>query len=212
MQRIAVIVALLLVAYVVWLYGWRRPTGGLPASPVVVSDEPVQEALDKPITMHVERGKKKFVLELTHRFEISGRVLSAEHYNVTWTNDFFDVDLGLVWGPRIEDLLERFHFHQDGRWLFWRSSEPVSDEDRAYVNAHSGNEHLIPKEGSRRVDHAIRWVEKGDTVRISGHLVVIRNSAWQELARSSTSRDDTGGGACEIVYVEEIQIGKTVYR
>jgi hypothetical protein len=46
-------------------------------------------------------------------------------------------------------------------------------------------------------------------VRIEGWLVTIESSARELLARSSTRRDDTGNGACEIVWVESLEVAET---
>lgn len=212
MDRIAWIVVALLLGWTAWHWGVQRPGGAVPGPTLDIRQEPFQEALAVPLGTVVERGGRRFLVEMTHRYEIQGRVLSAESYSVAWTSDFYDVDLGLLWGDRWEDLLERYRFHQDGRWLFWRTRDEVSDEERAYVTSHVANQHLIPREGSRRVDKAIRWADKGDLVRIRGYLVGILDDAGQEVARSSTVRSDSGNGACEIVWVEEIQIGGKVYR
>jgi hypothetical protein len=193
-----------------WLY--RRPHSQEAEAPVDVSAEPLQEAVDPPLVETVERGGHKFTLEKFFRYQVSGEVVSATSYDLTWTNDFFDVDLGLVWGPQLADLKHRYHFFQDGRWLFWRADGPVSDADRDYVTSHSGNEHLIPAEGNANLSKAIRWIRPKDRVRVSGYLVRIKDERGKVVALSSTSRHDTGGGACEIVWVDEVQIGEALYR
>ena len=58
--------------------------------------------------------------------------------------------------------------------------------------------HLIP--ASRSVAKQLRAIRPGHIVRLSGYLVEARrDDGWRW--RSSTSRTDTGGGACEVVYV-----------
>ena len=50
------------------------------------------------------------------------------------------------------------------------------------------------------VARALRAVRKDDTVRIDGWLVQAEAAdGWRW--RSSTTREDTGAGACELVYV-----------
>lgn len=211
-QRLLYALVAILLLSLAWRWLWIRPAGGEHAPEVDVRREPLQKELEKPRVIRVERDGRVFQVQLTHEYEVSGLVLSRESYDLTWTNDFFDVDLGLIWGEDVEELRQKYKFHQDGRWLYWRSQGPVSELERARITQHIGNQHLIPREGSRRIAHAIRWVGKGDRVRIRGFLATILDSAWQPVARSSTRRDDTGAGACEIVWVEEIQIGGRVYR
>jgi hypothetical protein len=194
--------------------GWllRRPRGAVRGAPVDVAIEPLQEPVDPPEVADVERRGHHFSLEKFFRYEIAGEVVSASEYDLTWTNDFFDVDVGLVWGPRLSELKERYSFFQMGRWLFWRSKGPVSGEERDYITAHMGNQHLIPAEGHANVARAIKWIRGGDHVHLRGYLVRIRDENGHQVAVSSTSRHDTGDGACEIVWVDEVQIGTSVYR
>jgi hypothetical protein len=58
----------------------------------------------------------------------------------------------------------------------------------------------------------LQWPGRGDRVRIAGHLVNIKDLSGRVLVASSTSRDDTGAGACEVIWVEEIQINGKIYR
>lgn len=183
----------------------RCAVGGRSAAPVDISVEPEQEALAEPRVVTVRRNDRDFRVSLTHRYAISGKVVSAWTYDWAWTSDFFDVDLGLIWGPRVGWLEENFSFRQNARWLFWQTDREVSEEERAIVTRSIGNQHLIPAEGNSALDRAIRSAEEGDHVRIEGWLVVIHDDTGRELSRSSTRRDDTGGGACEIVYVERFQ-------
>lgn len=211
MRRLHVVAALALVALVV-TEARRCRAGGTAAVPPDPTAEPEQEALATPEDVVVRRGDRDFTVRKTHRYVISGEVVSAWTYDWAWTSDFYDVDLGLVWGPDYERLKEKLAFHQDGRWLFWRASEAVSDAERADIERHVGNQHLIPAEGRAALDRAIRSAEVGDHVRISGWLVEIRDPTGEVLARSSTRRDDTGNGACEIVWVDALRIGGKEWR
>jgi hypothetical protein len=62
---------------------------------------------------------------------------------------------------------------------------------------------MIPADSA--VADALAKIRQGDTVHLDGWLVQIdRDDGWHW--RSSTSRDDSGDGACEVVYV--CSIGK----
>lgn len=188
------------------------PTGGVKVAPVALGAEPVQEEVEKPEAVTIERDGKTFHIQKTHHYRVVGEVLSASTYSLAFTNEFFDVDIGLAWGDHVPSLKEKYTFDQDHRWLFWRSDSPVSEADRLDVTTHVGNQHIIPAEGHSAIDRAVRWARKGDLVAIEGYLVTILDSAWQPLAHSSTSREDTGGGACEIVWVDTFQNGNTIWR
>jgi hypothetical protein len=62
--------------------------------------------------------------------------------------------------------------------------------------------HLIPADAG--VAEALGRVRAGDMVRMHGWLVKIdRADGWRW--RSSTTRTDSGGGSCELVYVCSIE-------
>jgi hypothetical protein len=53
--------------------------------------------------------------------------------------------------------------------------------------------------------HQVCWWLKPTFLRLQGLLVDVDHpSGWRW--RTSLSRDDTGGGSCEIVYLQEIEI------
>lgn len=182
------------------------------STPVFLEREPVQEPIEPPERVTVTRGGRTFVIEKLYRYEHSGEVLSATAYDLAWTNDFFDVDVGTIWGPTREALKQRFTFQQMGRFLFWRTETEPTQEERLEVTRHIANNHLIPAEGSAHLSRAVRFVREGDVVRIKGALVRILDEGGVVLASSSVVRDDTGDGACEIVWVDELQINSRVFH
>lgn len=196
------------------VYTWARdyPRGGRPAAPLTLGEEPFQEALDKPIPVTVQRGERTFFVIKTHRYALTAQVLSAHAYDWVWTSQFYDVDLGVAWGDQVRRLTEAYTFYQDARFLFWRSDGPVSDTERAYITSHVGNVHTLPAEGKPHVGRALRSAREGDRVSLEGFLVLIQDAGTNELARSSTVRTDTGGGACEIMWVDRVQIDDTVWE
>ena len=70
---------------------------------------------------------------------------------------------------------------------------------------HSANMHMIPKDEA--VQEVLERVRKGDVVYIRGKLVRVNTTDGWHWS-SSLSRNDTGKGACEIIYVEEVDIQK----
>lgn len=207
------IVVLFVAVMVVRKWVLLRPWPVDYSAPLPTTDpDPLQEPLDEPDTVLMERGGQQYRVHRHHRYEVVGELLSSETYALTFRNPFYDVDMGLIWGPRIDDLKARYQFRQTGRWLIWRSNSPVSDEEQDYITAHIGNHHVIPAEGRREVSKALRWASAGDLVRLSGYLVDITDEHGHPVINSSRTRTDTGNGACEVVWVEEIQINHRIYR
>lgn len=212
MRRLIPVAIAALVLYLGYTQIYMRPRAVARGETIDVSAEPQQAALPSPEVVPVAFDGKNYFVEKHHKYEISGEVLSVETYNVAFKSEFFDVDLGLIWGPRVADLKQRYTFNQGGRWLFWSSKDPVSDDERRYITAHISNNHLIPAEGRGNLVKAVRWPGRGDKVRIAGYLVTIKNPSGGVAVASSMSRDDSGAGACEVIWVEEIQINDRIYR
>ena len=137
------------------------------------------------------------------RFEIRARVLSTEPYYLHRESDLSPLDLALGWGPMSDTaVLDRIDISQSGRWYRTRYElpPPVSDQQIIY---NSSNMHMIP--ATAYIGRSLEKVRVGDIVLLTGHLVdVDHDSGWHW--RTSLTREDTGNGACEIVFVESISV------
>ena len=143
--------------------------------------------------------------ELTPRakFEIRARVLSRKDYSWGTEADLSPVDLALGWGVMSDQaVLDRIEISQGSRWYYTRYELPAPISEKEIIQ-NSGNMHMVPAQN--RIRKKLKEVRVGDIVRLRGTLVDIDHpSGW--YWRTSLSRDDTGGGSCEIVYLEEIEI------
>ncbi|WP_133478987.1 hypothetical protein [Cognatilysobacter segetis] len=206
-MRRGVVALLLLVALVGW---WRSPLGPrrarvaepAPGATVNCPMPPAVPAFGAPLQSAVPSALAPFrlrpaTLQPLAGFSIDARVLARRDYESGRESDLSPTDLALGWGRmRDEAVLSRLEISQSGRWYLYRWSDappiPVGEIVRS-----SANVHVIP--ASTNVARALAMVREGDRVRIDGWLVEADAPdgwAW----RSSTARDDSGEGACEIVY------------
>jgi len=136
-------------------------------------------------------------------FSIDARVLSRKDYQSGREADLSPLDLALGWDRMADDgVLRQLDISQSSRWYHyrWRDRPPL--EPRLIVNS-SANMHMIP--GSEAAAAALKKVARNDRVRIHGWLVEARaDDGWRW--RSSLTREDSGGGACEVVYVCGVEI------
>ena len=143
--------------------------------------------------------------ELTPRaeFEIRARVLARKDYSWGTEADLSPVDLALGWGVMSDQaVLDRIEISQGSRWYYTRYELPAPISEKEIIQ-NSGNMHMVPAQN--RIRKKLKDVRVGDIVRLRGRLVDIDHpSGWHW--RTSLSRDDTGSGSCEIVYLEEIEI------
>jgi hypothetical protein len=170
----------------------NRPVERAPG--VLAPDDPLQRELaDAAPLQHQD-------YELTPRaaFELEARVLSAERYRWDGGAGLAPVDLALGWGPMSDSaMLARFRVTQGARfYTLYPEDEAV---DLALALRHSANMHLIP--ASESVRRTLESARLGQVVSLRGQLVDAARPdgfTW----RTSLTREDTGAGACELVYVE----------
>ncbi len=165
---------------------------------VIVTELPVQMNL-KPSNFMLD----DYLLTRKAAFEIRARVLSTEEYFMGREADLSPIDLALGWGPMSNQaVLDQLKISQSGRWFRWRyeGSPPVPEP---LIISSSGNMHMIPS--NKSIERRLKQLRRGSIIRLEGYLVdVDHDSGWRW--RSSMSRNDTGDGACELVYVESLEV------
>lgn len=179
------------------LLAWRWDQRAVRLPPgVIASAPPVQENITA----------SRFELdgfELTRRarFSLRARVLSSERYYVDAGARLAPVDLALAWGPMSDQqVMDRIDVSQGGRWYNMRWDTPPIPEDKIMLN--SANMHMIPAEPW--VEKKLRKLRTGQVVSLRGYLVdATRPDGWSW--QTSMSRRDTGGGSCELVFIEFLE-------
>ena len=137
------------------------------------------------------------------QFDIRGRVLSTNHYFFDKEASISPVDLALGWG-RMSDsaVLDELTIRQSERCYFWRPhfghDFPIPMKE---VISHSANMHMIP--ASEEIKKTLLDIRAGEVIDLGGFLVLVtRPNGWRW--KTSLSRTDTGMGACEVVWVEQL--------
>ncbi len=151
-------------------------------------------------------GKEGEVILLPKaEYTLTGIVKSRKKYS-DYSSQISEYDLTIAWGELNKDEIDDFiKYSQSGRWYYYKyeSGTPVSGD---YIAKHSANVHIIHKD--KEILDEIKKVDQGDFVMLKGYLVDVNfnKNDNDPLWRTSTTRDDTGNGACEILYVEEVKI------
>lgn len=176
---------------------WRhRPLHPLPG--VLAADVPEQVDLDHGAQL--QRGD--VTLTTRAHFDITARVLSRKDYSWGADADLIPEDLALGWGRMSDsDVLAKIDITQSDRFYYWHVKEfPIP---RREIETSSANMHLIPADAG--VKRELEQVRQGQIIHIDGFLVdASRADGWHW--NTSMTRDDTGAGACELVYVESLDI------
>lgn len=186
--------------------GWQwldsRPRHWDPG--VLVPDEPLQRELaagGEGGPAALRRGD--FTATPRARLSATVRVLSREDYRLDSLAGAAPVDLAVGWGPMSDTaVLDALEISQGARFYTWRYEREPPLPTRTII-AHSSNWHLVP--ASDAVERQLGRVRAGDLVEVEGLLVDLRRDDGG-FARTSLRRDETGAGACEIIWVERLAI------
>lgn len=192
--------ALLLLLVLCGGWSWWRGRPVVRADGVLAPDTPVQTGFDAP---QATLAFKDATLKPLANFALTARVLSRDDYHFDPGSILSPTDLALGWG-RMSDsaVLRTIDIDQGGRFYSWRvQAFPIP---RREIETHSANMHMIPADAG--VARMLKRVRAGDVITLDGLLVEAdRPGGWRW--RSSLTRDDTGDGACELVYVRDLSIG-----
>ena len=189
--------------YFVYRNGTRRSISGLP--------DPVQTQAEGGTSMSVDG----YDIDITFKYAYSVDALvvhTKDYSGGSKINDQISpVDLGLAWGTVAatnEDI--DYHWDQSGRWIYWEidtGSEIARAGGKDQLNSHCSNNHIIP--ATSDVEKTVTKMRRGDHVKLEGYLVDVYgkkpDGTWFSW-NSSTSRTDTGNGACEVFYVTSATI------
>jgi hypothetical protein len=172
----------------------------VPPAGVLVPDAPMQRTLTAaPAFTHLGH-----TLTPRAHFAFTARVLSGERYKVDDLAKLVPRDLALGWGIMSDSaLIEKLKISQSGRFFFWQFESEALRAQIPQIVASSANMHVIA--ANAQIQEVIDNVRVGELIAIEGKLVdVARGNGW--AIKTSLSREDTGPGACEIVYVESTTI------
>ena len=129
------------------------------------------------------------------------RLLSKQRY----TNDSYaaisPLDLAVAWCALLDRaMLKSISVRQADRWLFWQGWAPgLRKED---IIDSVANWHMIPS--SSHILNILNSAEPGALVTLRGKLVDVTHAGicW----KTSVVLGDKGDGACEIIWVDAVEV------
>jgi hypothetical protein len=188
------VLLLAMVVFGSWQWATSRPLD--PGPGAVAPNVPVQRTVMNPKPF----SHNGYSITPLAEFELEARVLGTESYWFGRESDLSPVDLALGWGPMSDgEVLKAIDIRQSNRFYYWSTSTfPIA---RAEIERNSANMHIVPAD--KWVARQLSDVREGNVVRLRGYLVQAdANDGWSW--RSSVRREDTGAGACELVWVEDL--------
>ena len=195
-MRPVLILALVAVAWGGWHWHATRPLVW-PAGRIV-DGEPLQTATNLAPFEH--RG---FRLVPLAGFGLDARALATERYRSNAGAALAPLDVAFAWGRASDQaVIDRLDVRQGARFYTWSyaGAPPLAP---AELVRSSANMHLIPADAA--VERTLLAIRPGQRVRLAGLLVEAEGAdgfRW----RSSLTREDSGNGACELVWVERVEL------
>lgn len=169
--------------------------------PAAISD-PIQVEQQVEIISHMNLDNELINISLIASYEGSFGVKGVKKYTTDSASKVSPRDFVLTWGELLnKDVDKEIKYSQSNRWYRYSYSRDsiVTGE---YISQHSANTHTIPANAD--VLKTLKKVKNNDYITTKGYLAIVHfdNGDWS----SSTTRVDTGDGACEIYYITEIII------
>ncbi len=180
-----------------WQWHNSRPLTQAPGT--LAPDEPTQSAL--PPNLEAWNVGTTEIIPLA-TFWGKARILHLERYHWDDMSVISPMDLGIGWGPLSNELkVNQATFTNTGRNLEWDSKDPAF----AFweVSRNVANLHVIPS--SDFVRSQLMELREGQIVLISGYLVKAKPATGTPWT-SSLSREDTGPGSAEVIWVDNITV------
>lgn len=152
-------------------------------------------------------------MEPEYTYDITGMVVSYRHHDNNsrmhrLANDHLNMlDVCVVWGDNTTAA-------QLQKLDFWNGifTCNVQTRDQAAWDSFDmdqlSNNHLIS--GDPNIRDQVKEIKVGDQIRVQGYLAGYASPGVSKRG-TSTTRTDTGNGACETIYVENFEIVETAF-
>jgi hypothetical protein len=160
-----------------------------------------------------EVNDNTYLIQPLYSYELSGLVVSYHASDVWWDiyhhgswQDFINIkDLCVVWGRNLQTEAYLDMTYDSDNWTCFYMASNQGGADR-FRSDQLSNNHLLSDD--EEIRELIMGAGIGDQVRLKGQLVNYVNPANNFSRGSSVTRNDTGNGACETIYVENFEVIK----
>jgi hypothetical protein len=215
MQNRLLVILAILAALIVGFLFYKSSTDAtwLPAdgTPIDIMQDPVQIADTSTILPQIVIHGSHYFAKVQASYTLRGMLVSKHKYPTGPMDEVARYDYAIIWG-KVPDWLQYVKFTQSLRYCLYnyQLSTPV---DAAYLSLHMSNNHLVVP--NKNIYNALATAHKGDLIEIDGYLVnILANLKRRGTTNWNTSltREDTGNGACEVLYVKKLRIADRIYE
>ena len=179
-----------------------------------VLNEPIQEETASRDIIQFTKNDYEYSLTPLYNYEINALVVRKMDYtkfSIYKMDSVFPRDLCVVWGSNVSNKIyqdKSLKFSQDMRFCFARWEGNLD-----FNTSEVSNNHLVIQD--KEIEKKVKKISIGDQVKIRGKLVDVEaknvgNPGEYDpeyfTLKSSITREDTTAGACEIIYIESVEI------
>ncbi|GEM_PF-884638 len=207
-----------------------------------ITEAPIQteitEIKGKYISYKTLENRGTYTLEKMAKYSISGKLVDKNFF--FWGNylpggdrpfqSVALIDIGIVWKDMANRDIMRCLSYVSTKTSIARTLYPMIKRNKKCYDVFEeyknrlgdynqlwnkiSHTHVIPANAT--IMHALMFAPKNKPIKMEGYLVDVYVDGYARI-KTSLSRDDTnasarGGGACETMYVERVQIGNKVYE
>ncbi len=172
-----------------------------------IAEEPKQSRTDE-MPFEVSYDEVDYLVEPKYEYELYGMIVSYRHHDGNsrmhmQSNDHLNMlDVCVVWGDNaLGDHLRKIDFWNG----IFTCNVKTSDSDAwaAFDMNKLSNNHLLSNDDFVR--DQVTKINIGDQIRVRGWLASYSSEGGGKRG-TSTTRTDTGDGACETIFIKEFEI------
>ena len=214
MQKILKFIFILLIIVFAFSYFAKEK---LPEKNIVpeMSHEPMQTETSRKSFSFFYRDTKYNVVPLAN-YEIWGMITTHNNINA-WYNFYHDKnsvnikDVCVIWGDNLSSKVYTAMTFKSGEWTCYPDWKYPLNRDlvEKFRSNKLSNNHLLSDKPA--VLNTIKKMHIGDQIYLKGILASYGTDSTPEryYRGSSLTREDTGNGACEVMFVDEAKILKS---
>ncbi len=162
---------------------------------------PVQSSINTPESLVIQSGQENYTLTKVASYEVQAVVKGIKKYNDPLA-PIAPFDFALAWGQiNTKAVDEHIKYTQSGRWYYYNIDD-LNIVDLGTVAQSSSNHHIVPAD--EKIRSQLSKIRENDYVKLKGYLVNIHYK--DQTVNTSTTRTDSGGGACEVLLVTEVAV------
>ncbi|MFH2137028.1 MAG: hypothetical protein ABII88_00780 [Candidatus Omnitrophota bacterium] len=168
------------------------------------------------VPFEVIKNNITYTITPLYNYELYGLVVSYFHtatwwniYHKNWKDFINKKDLCLIWADNITNKSYQKMKFSSTSFECHYSTKDLQAWRNFRGNCLSNN-HLLSADES--IGEKIMDVGKGDQIYLKGYLVKYSHSGNTFERGSSTTRNDSGSGACETIFVKEFKVIKAVNK